>query len=595
VARRDRPSPWLPGAAATLLASALIAGACGDPPPPARGFGSRQLLQTNDRTLALISFGTKVVTRQASDGTAYYTAEIDPDIMLYRTGDPAGTDVVYWSLNLIDASVTRLGDKVPDVVVPPPDAAPKYLPCRWETTDTGSTLFIEESPGSMVTIDRIVDFTGCPRVDDPYLVAVRQGDAGRGRLWTGPYYNLQQAPLAVSIREITLTNIAELDPANRYVDVVGALDAEPDGWGIHRVALDDLTTTPVVSPLLAGGSWAPGATPEGTLESDSLDPDTVEIADGAFYTYQRRMRDGGQTMFVRVNDGAAIVELALFRRAGLIQPVVLGSTIGGGGVGTVSVNGGVWQDTATTVGQPDFVHFWDADQSRLVSCPLPADRLTPEARLGGLPNAGGRNLMFSTLGNGSSADEIGPLLVVSRDAPPGDACRLLAPHAVFALTWSSEALAWLQATETVGEHQLWTATLDGGQPRLLGTGWLRGPRFVSPFDVDFYFGSDLVSVDVRDDPVRVHYLAEEAYGAVFSDMPSVVTGFDYNSQDATGTLGVIHRITGERRIVSRAVDQYRLLYRQGDGSLTAVYYVRGRNPSPQDGIWLATLTADDLD
>ena len=71
-------------------------------------------------------------------------------------------------------------------------------------------------------------------------------------------------------------------------------------------------------------------------------------------------------------------------------------------------------------------------------------------------------------------------------------------------------------------------------------------------------------------------------------------------------MGLVNRNTGEKRPISPDVAQFMVVSDSpgADGgvfpdsstvsALTVVYVVRGRNPSPQDGIWSATITTADL-
>ena len=111
---------------------------------------------------------------------------------------------------------------------------------------------------------------------------------------------------------------------------------------------------------------------------------------------------------------------------------------------------------------------------------------------------------------------------------------------------------------------------------------------------------------MHDDPVRPHYITEQAFGTPIGLGRWVVTGHDYSDQDANGSLALVNRDSGEHRPISSAVDSYTSPDRQPvpadargvvneDGKpVRIVYLVRGRNPSPQDGLWIATITKDDL-
>ena len=84
----------------------------------------------------------------------------------------------------------------------------------------------------------------------------------------------------------------------------------------------------------------------------------------------------------------------------------------------------------------------------------------------------------------------------------------------------------------------------------------------------------------------------------------MVTGHDYSYQDANGPLALVNRDSGEHRPISAAVASYtsprRRLYRGTPGvfnedgrPVRIVYLVRGRNPSSQDGLWVATIAEAD--
>ena len=92
---------------AAALAIAAGAGGCDEGGAPARGFHSRQLVSIRDPTLSLVSFGSKIVTEETDDGPRSRQVT-DPDVAYYTTGDePART---YWKMNLIDGTVTELGE-----------------------------------------------------------------------------------------------------------------------------------------------------------------------------------------------------------------------------------------------------------------------------------------------------------------------------------------------------------------------------------------------------------------------------------------------------------------------------------------------------
>ncbi len=160
---------------------------------------------------------------------------------------------------------------------------------------------------------------------------------------------------------------------------------------------------------------------------------------------------------------------------------------------------------------------------------------------------------------------------------------------------------------------LWTAGRDGSAPREIGTGSIGGtgytqqlaPRFLDGSQLELTLNGDLVWIDVHDDPVRPHYITEQVFGRPIDLGLWVVTGHDYSDQDANGSLALVNRDSGEHRPISPAVASYtspdRNVYQRTPGGVVnddgrpvrIVYLVRGRNPSPQDGLWIATITKDD--
>jgi len=142
------------------------------------------------------------------------------------------------------------------------------------------------------------------------------------------------------------------------------------------------------------------------------------------------------------------------------------------------------------------------------------------------------------------------------------------------------------------DRTLWVAGLDGSNPRAVGSGYLDEPHFLGNTQIEMEMGGDLVWVDTHDDPVQVHYVVEQVYGAIWDSARWVITGWDYTAQDGTGTMGLVARDTGQKRSISPAVSTFMLFWT--DSALTVAYVVRGRNPSDQDGVWAATISVDDL-
>jgi len=320
----------------------------------------------------------------------------------------------------------------------------------------------------------------------------------------------------------------------------------------------------------------------------------------------RAMADGSEVMFMGPYAGGAARELALFgippysQLAWLrIEPYHYRYD-------------GKWGLTPTWAsvepGVP-YVTFrvWREEPARLTTCPWPVDQF-PTA----LGDPVGENALFMRTAGDVIGIEAGLLLMVP-DAPDGETCRFLATEDVGFADFSPDGTAMVWLVEPFDDKAtLWTAGRDGSAPREIGSGYIRGalytrneaPHFVAGSRLELTLDGDLVWIDVHDDPVRPHTIADQVFGTPIDLGRRVVTGHDYSDQDATGPLALVNRDSGEQRPISPAVASYTSpdvnLYRGTPGvfnedgrPVRIVYLVRGRNPSPQDGLWIATITKDD--
>jgi hypothetical protein len=171
---------------------------------------------------------------------------------------------------------------------------------------------------------------------------------------------------------------------------------------------------------------------------------------------------------------------------------------------------------------------------------------------------------------------------------------------------------WLVQPAT-GDTQLWVAAGDGSQAHMIGAGLMQNVHFVVPGEaqLELILNGDLVWLDLHESAVQLHYIAEKVFEEIYDIGVGgwLITGYEYSTQAGTATVGLVNRNTGEKRAISPDVAQFMVLSDTtgADGGLfpdspgagmtgvfTVVYVVRGRNPSPQDGIWSATITTADL-
>jgi hypothetical protein len=227
----------------------------------------------------------------------------------------------------------------------------------------------------------------------------------------------------------------------------------------------------------------------------------------------------------------------------------------------------------------------------------------------------GSKVLFVTPQQCCSYAGSGPLSLLTLAATPSGvgSCALLVASKVVTAAFSPDGsfMYWL-VQPAAGEMQLWVAASDGSGAHLIGSGLMQNVHFINPDGarLELILNGDLVWFDLHDSTVNLHYVAEQVFEEIYDLGGSwLITGYDYTTQDNTGTLGLVNRDTGEKRPISPDVAQFTILPEQlaTDGGvvtdstdagvtnvLSVVYQVRGRNPSPQDGIWLATLTAADV-
>jgi hypothetical protein len=555
---------------------ALVAG-CEEQPSIARGFGSQQLRQVRDASFS------------------FYARQQDRVYFVTGGDDPGGAPS-YGEVDVTTGTIRELGPVQPDL------GPPAVPPGRYSCTSsipigdaTMRTLSITDTETGVATVIEgvYVARPSCPADDDPRIHAWLKDSDGVLTLWRGPYTALEQAPLPLLVRGVMLF-------AGNASLVQAASPEAPDAFGLFRLDENELIASEIVAPALATAAWADGATPAGSLVSGSTgQPLYLQPAGNGRYTYTRAMSDGGQTLFLGPRATDTANELALFR---VEEPLSMSAPM----IESYSFRyDGLWpRRPAWLLGDATHqeLRVWHQARAMITSCPWTG--LAPY----GLTDPAGDNIAF--LGTTGTGERIGDsLLVVAPSAGAADACRQLADRDVTAVDFSPDgrAMYWLvQPTTGVLDAGLWTAAADGSGARLLGSGLIdsspnQAPRFVGDSQLELTLGGDLVWIDVHEDPVRVHYIADHVFGSVIGLGRWLITGHDYSDQDDTGQLALINRDNGETRAISPAVAAYVTPDLPPDGRLRElpetvriVYLVRGRNPSPQDGVWLATIPTAEL-
>lgn len=559
-----------------VLTAALTSCGAGDS-APVRGFGARQFLMLRDPTVRLVG--------QLSESRFVYAT----------TDNVAAGGETYWSVDTGHGQVENLGPAAPDLITQL--GSIEGLTCRYDagptvgSMPTGTATITDRQSSVATVIDRITSFVGCPTVSSPELVVLRVDDAGDQHLWAGRYDQLILVPADLIIDAIVGGNA-------QTVDVLAASPAAPYANGIFSINVTTAGVSPLVTPNLDDVSWARGATPDGPLRSVSIDGGRPARI-GDHYVYSRQMSDGSSVTFAGPFASGSR-ELALFRADATLHDIGVRFETRvpalSGGLALPQYSGVAWEEPRTMGG---LVLTWNDDGALLASCAWPT---TGELR-GAAQPGGSVWAVFDS----NPVDQYpipGPLLLVLPDAAdpavPGSGCVTVAPQDVLSADFSPDGnlLSWL-STPATGNPELWVAAADGTTPRRIGAGAIDlfdRPRFTAATRMELNLGGDLVWLDVRDDPVQVHYIAEHAFGQGHSlSQAWLVSGYALDSQDGTGTLGVVNGDSGVKRPISESVAQYSFLIRQvTTDPLNVVFLVRGRTPSPQDGLWFATVNPAEL-
>jgi hypothetical protein len=574
------------------LAAAAALSACDDGGPPARGFDSHQLVQLRDPGFSFVESVGRVV--------------------IYSTGQDAAK--TYWTVDIETGEVKDHGAERPDsyaisvAQASPPDPNARFI-CEGGVSATPGSIeltVVDTQTGARTAIGPVHRWVlFCPTEADPRLTVWRLDDAGRITLWSGRYDDIQPVPLGIEISDVVQRG------RDTYVALAGT-PTEPDALGLYRIDFPSFAVTELVPAATRTPAWAPGATPDGPLDSATLDLEwsvTYQLGFvGDQLVYNRVMSDGGTTTFVGRFAADTPDELAVFRasEAEPIEPVWLrpsGPLVGSPGVAA-------WRHHDASESS-DRLLVWHGGARRLVSCPWPRADL-----VAGATTPDGRHQLFSvepSLFGGAT----GTLVLVSPElASVGDgsaACAALALRIVSAADFSPDgaSMFWLIQDDDI-DAELWLAASDGSAERLVATdviaGGVNAPHFTGDSQLELQLDADLVWFDVRDESPRTHPIAEHVFGTVIDVGRWLVTGYEHSGQDGNGRLGVFNRDNREERPISPNVAAYispevphyltsNAVFRSDAGSLKSfrvVYLVRGRNPSSQDGLWVATVNVIDL-
>jgi hypothetical protein len=585
---------------ALALACVAAGAGCDSGGGPARGFGSRQLVQLRDPTFTFVgAFGRYALYALgdfAVEAPRNFAVDVESgEIIPYTTY----TELPVWSTTTPPG---RYACVYGSTAVPDGGAAP-----------AGITLVVtDRTTGVETTIEDIYAYTpGCPKEGDTTVTFWRKDEAGVLTLWSGPYDAIAQVAL-----EPSLTIVGLITFGNVRSEVFASLPGAPDAVGIYRIDLDTFAVSEQIPAKLDGAAWISGAPDTGTLESSSVGATTsLRFRSGDLLVYARIMSDGRIVVFSGPYPSGPR-ELALFEYRTALSVEVVTQRPADGVYGGDRIVLPVFRLSDLHL-DTDELLVWDRPQQRVVRCALP--RGTPLQVVASRTAHSEHILLEPRQFDSSVADpggDLGPAVLLSPGAASeGDgsgACVVLAERDVSAARLSPDgtAMFWLVTPPDRWEADLWTAASDGSGRRLVGSGDIatgeEGPAFIGPSQLALRLEGDLDWFDVHDDPVHMRYIAERVFGNAIYLGRWLILGYGYSGQDMTGRLGVVDRdaTAGPRLISPEVVDYVSPEYPSWWDTWTTpggepvpihvVYLVRGRNPSPQDGVWMATVNPSDV-
>ncbi len=587
-----RRRPWR-AIACGVVACALGLSACGGGQPATRGFGSTELEPIRDSTLVL-------------------EGENGPGVVVYGTGGPGGgvpASANYWTLNLSTGAVENNGAEFPSSPSSSPPPPPPPYTCT-ETFYAGASTFmlqiVDNSSGAETDVDDVVSCALCPGADG-ILIAFTVDASGDVVLSTGPFTALVPVPLSLQVGFVDSWTFDPVTGVPTAVMVRAASRLAPDQLGVYTIDLASYAITPDIPAMPASVAWAAGAIPAGSSQSTSVGGRAVSAGD--HYLYPRKMSDAGTTMFAGPFFSGAASELALFQiPAGSSVPMGWWVASSPSSVGSYQESSQISWQLDGAVGAASNLMVWDEANQQVIACPS-----APQANLTGVRSPDGSKILFATPQGCCQYLGSGPLsLLTLGNGQMNGSCTLLAASNVVTAAFSPDgsAMFWL-VQPTAGETQLWVAAGDGSGAHMIGTGLMQNVHFAVPGEaqLELILNGDLVWLDLHDSTVQLHYIAEQVFEEIYDIGVGgwLITGYNYSTQAATATVGLVNRNTGEKRPISPDTSQFIVLAGRTDADgglfldsssspvvLTVVYVVRGRNPSPQDGIWSATITMADL-
>lgn len=579
-----------------LIAGGVTAVGCSIPDTSQRGFGSRQVLHVREDGLGLRSF--------SFDLSAIYLAHTVPGIMT-----ASGVSAPY-DRTLLDLTTSVDRPIAPAVLqadlLASPDGIGRTLVLQ-HFSDDGSipatltpsaqpflTLtFLDEVAGTALDVAgvRARDVSlGGTRID-PILVG-RQDQMGMAEPWYGP-------PEAL----IPMANV-NFVVGRDHQGFVALADGGDSQQQFVRFPFNTAIPSTVISKgslstqeVVAGDAMAAGLAMPATLPRNNVTPAIYcpPVGTGpvpsCLLFYDRELTDGTTVGFVRFLDTGREIQLPGNSTNHLADTM------------SISPSGQdmYWLETENA-GAQTRVYTWHVGDPRAVSCTVPrtADR-RDFSQSAWQPGTG----RFAVVAQSSSQSTSSPASWTLVEGTAGAGCQMVASgnNQIKQLQFSpsGKQMALLES-DPQNMSTIYLGAPDGTPPTVASTGnYYFNIGYLDDRHLLLWHsntdGYTLSWLDTATIPAMEHAIADrvrwDARGAWAWLTPTWVLLADADlQQDGSYSLDVVNIETGEERLVSRGVVDFRTSWSTppaGATELLVAYTVRSRTASSQDGIWVAHL------
>jgi hypothetical protein len=589
---------------ASVVVVGIVGGAvaCGLPDTSERGFGSRQVMHVRDPLLGLRSF--------SYDSSAIYLARTVPDISASSSVN-APYDRTLLNLStgverpiafgVLSAQLLpgKLG--VGRSLVMPHFTADASIPSLLTLSAVPplTLTFLDEVTGVGFDITNVsVQYLPLLGVDlgatlsDAILVGRPSADGTDTVPWAGQADAV--APMPAGINQIVGRDHGGFVGLTPSTNNTQSFTRFPfDGGAPIEIAPGVLDTRTTVT----GDDASMSETTAASLPSSNVVPaifcpavSAANPAPACLMFYNRTFMDGSNAGFVRfLDDDAREVQLPGAMSGQLADQLSL------------SPSGGDAFWFVPNSNMPTRIYTWHVGDNHAVSCAI--SDVGGKYDFSGTAWRPGTGQFANIAQAAQTADMPGAWTLVEGTA--GTGCQVVAsgPNLINQVLYSPGGgqLALLE-NDPAGASKVYLAASDGSAPTVA----LAGDYF---FDIEYHDdqrlllwhsntdGYSLSWLDVSTSPVIEHPIADRVRWDVRSSWtwltPTWVLLADADlQQDGSYSLNVVNIDTGEERLVSRGVVDFRTSWStppDGATELVVAYVARSVSTSSQDGIWVAHL------